>query len=234
MTRTLTGLYDSYEDAVSVIKDLEADGIGEDDVSLLANRAGILHRDDIVAGNEAGVGAEAGATFGAIVGGATGLLAGLGMLAIPGIGPVVAAGWLVTAALGAAGGAIAGGAGGGLIGAMISNGVSEEDAHVYAESVRRGGCLVTARVPDAKVTSTQVIMAKYRQTDTHMRGQAYRETGWSAFDEHAPIYSEPEVMAPRDIYPTKSLSVETGPLPERVVGPPPPPPPATPFGPNGD
>src|SRR6202035_4751124 len=150
----------------------------------LANRSGVLHRADVVAGNEAGVGAEAGAAFGAIVGGTTGLLAGLGMLAIPGIGPVVAAGWLVTAALGAAGGAIAGGAGGGLIGAMISNGVSEEDAHIYAESVRRGGCLVTARVPDGKVASTQAIMARYRQVDSQTRGQAYRETGWSAFDEH--------------------------------------------------
>jgi hypothetical protein len=65
------------------------------------------------------------------VGGAVGLLAGLGLLAIPGIGPVVAAGWLVSTAAGAA----AGGATGGLIGALTQAGVSEEDAHVYAEGV---------------------------------------------------------------------------------------------------
>jgi hypothetical protein len=68
------------------------------------------------------------------------LLAGLGLLAIPGLGPVVAAGWLASTALGA----VAGGAAGGLIGALTAAGVSQEDAHVSAEGIRRGGTLVTA------------------------------------------------------------------------------------------
>ena len=91
-------------------------------------------------------GAAAGAGIGATVGGAAGLLAGLGLLAIPGLGPVVAAGWLVsTAAVAAAGGAT-----GGIIGALSQSGIGEDDAHVYAEGVRRGGTLVTARIPDAR------------------------------------------------------------------------------------
>jgi hypothetical protein len=83
-------------------------------------------------------GAETGAGVGTAVGGAAGLLAGLGLLAIPGVGPVVAAGWLVATAVGA----VAGAATGGLIGGLTGAGVSEDDAHVYAEGVRRGGSLV--------------------------------------------------------------------------------------------
>lgn len=199
MTRTLTGLYDSYDDAAAAVRDLEAAGIGDDQISLLANKAGVLGRKDVIHGNEAGVGAEAGATFGAIVGGATGLLAGLGLLVIPGIGPVLAAGWLAATAAGAAGGALVGGAGGGLIGAMIGNGVSEEDAHVYAESVRRGGCLVTARLPDRKVATAEAILAKHRAVDPDLRGRAYREAGWLAFDPDASVNSEIEATRQREI-----------------------------------
>jgi len=219
MTRTLSGLYDSYDDATCVVKALEESGIDKDDISLLANKSGVLNRTDVVAGTEATTGAEAGATFGAIIGGATGLLAGLGMLVIPGVGPVVAAGWLVATAVGAAGGAIAGGAGGGLIGAMISNGVSEEDAHIYAESIRRGGCLVTARVANNQVASTQLIMAKYRQIDTALRGRAYRETGWNRFDENAPLYTEVEVIDPHHRTPPPAPRVaptQAVPLPTQI------------------
>lgn len=196
MTRTLTGLYDSYDDAAKAVRDLKAAGIGDDQISLLANKAGVLGRKDVTEGNEAGAGAGVGATFGAIVGGTTGLLAGLGFLVIPGIGPVLAGGWLVATAAAAAGGAIVGGAGGGLIGAMINNGVSYEDAHVYAESVRRGGCLVTARVPDSKVATAQTILEKYRAVDPVSRGRAYRDTGWQGFDPNAPVNTEIAVTRP--------------------------------------
>jgi hypothetical protein len=67
-------------------------------------------------------------------------------MAIPGVGPVVAAGWLAATTLGAVTGAVACGAAGGLIGALTDSGVPEEHAHVYAEGVRRGGTLVTARL----------------------------------------------------------------------------------------
>ena len=85
--------------------------------------------------------AGAGAGFGAVAGGALGALTGLGLLAIPGVGPVVAAGWLVATLTGTAAGGAAGGANGGLMQA----GVSKEEADVYAEGLRRGGTVVTAR-----------------------------------------------------------------------------------------
>ena len=74
-------------------------------------------------------------------GGGAGLLAGLGMLALPGIGPVIAAGWLATAIAGA----VADGAAGGVIGALVEAGVSQKDAALYVEGVRRGGTLIAIR-----------------------------------------------------------------------------------------
>jgi len=193
MTRTLTGLYDSHADAASTVRDLEAVGISHEHISLVANNSGERYRSKVREGNEAGTGAGAGAAFGGIVGGGVGLLAGLGMLAIPGVGPVVAAGWLVATAVGVVGGAAVGGAGGGLIGAMIGNGIPEEDAHFYAEGIRRGGTLVTVRVEDHLALKAEAIMHEYRRVDPITRRNAYREAGWTRFDETAPPYTHEEI-----------------------------------------
>jgi len=199
MTRTLTGLYDSYTDAQLAVRDLEVAGINRDQISLVANNTGNRIRSEVREGNEAGTGAEAGAAFGAIVGGGAGLLAGLGMLAIPGIGPIVAAGWLVATAAGAVGGALVGGAGGGVIGAMIGNGIPEEHAHVYAEGVRRGGTLVAVRAEDRLAPTVEAILQKYGRVDPVARGNAYRETGWSRFDENAPPFDDEELGRERRV-----------------------------------
>ena len=65
---------------------------------------------------------------------------------MPGLGPVVAAGWLAAAAAGAA----SVGAAGGIIGLLAEAGVATNEAEVYAESIRRGGSFVSARVPIAE------------------------------------------------------------------------------------
>jgi hypothetical protein len=134
------------------------------------------------------------------VGGGVGLLAGLGMLAIPGVGPVVAAGWLVATAVGAAAGAAAGGATGGIIGAMTESGVPVADAHVYAEGVRRGGALVTARVADDRATAANAILQRSRSVDIGARRTAYRANGWAMFDDKAPLYTEAQVREERNRY----------------------------------
>ena len=89
-----------------------------------------------------------------MAGGIIGLLTGLGLMAIPGVGPVVAAGWLASTAAGVA----AGGAAGGIIGALTQTGASEEDASAYAEGIRRGGTLVSARVPDTDRARYEAIL----------------------------------------------------------------------------
>jgi hypothetical protein len=83
-----------------------------------------------------------GAGIGAALGGAAGLLAGLGAFVLPGIGAVVAAGWLAAAL----GGVDAGGAAGGNNGALVEAGVGQNDAAQFADGVKRGGTLVTIRV----------------------------------------------------------------------------------------
>ena len=104
---------------------------------------------------KAGSGAAAGASVGAALGGGAGLLAGLGLLAIPGLGPVVAAGWLAATAVGA----VAGGAAGGLVGSLTSAGVNPEHAEIYAEGVRRGGSIVTARVDDTLAPRAESLLS---------------------------------------------------------------------------
>ena len=187
MTQTLTSLYDTYDEATRTVADLETAGIPHSDTSIVAS----------VASNAEGVhvsGAGAGAGVGALAGGGAGLLAGLGIMAIPGLGPVVAAGWLAATAVGAIGGA----AGGGLIGGLVEAGISEKDAQVYAEGVRRGGCLVTVRPADSQVETARAILQRHRSVDVMSRRGVYEAEGWREFDPKAAPYTPPQVAAERD------------------------------------
>ncbi|MDP2117330.1 MAG: hypothetical protein Q8J71_08040, partial [Brevundimonas sp.] len=141
-----------------------------------------------------------GAATGGALGAGAGVLAGLGMLAIPGLGPVVAAGWLASTAVGAAVGAAAGGATGGILGALKDAGHSDEEAHVYAEGVRRGGTLVSVKADEADASRLQAILDGRRGFDAATRGAAYRESGWSAFDPDAPAYSTDQIAQERARY----------------------------------
>lgn len=167
------------------MRNLEAAGIPGADIGFVANNGA---GGGNPAASSAGRGAEAGATMGAALGGGAGLLAAMGLLTIPGLGPVVAAGWLATTVVGAAVGAGAGATAGGILGTLIRNGVSEADAHFYAEGVRRGGTLVTVRCDEAKISGVAEIMRRHRPVDRTERRQAYREGGWTAFDEAAPPF----------------------------------------------
>jgi hypothetical protein len=213
MTRTITRLFDSYADAERGVLELERIGVHHNDISLIAHNGdnrheGLVRREpgsfapndgarvedgrtagETKAGEDAGKGAGAGA----VIGGLGGLLAGLGMLAIPGVGPVVAAGWLASTAVGAAAGAVVGGAAGGLVGALQREGVPEEDAHVYAEGVRRGGTLVSARVEDGQVIDAEAALDRANAVNARDRGVVYRESGWSRFDEAAPAYRDERI-----------------------------------------
>lgn len=198
MTQTVSALYDNYDAAISAVNALESSGISAADISMVSNNIDNRYAEDRP--SNAGEDAGKGAGIGAVVGGVGGLLTGLGLLAIPGVGPVVAAGWLVATAVGAAGGAVVGGAAGGLVGSLTGAGVPERDAHFYAEGVRRGGTLVTARVPDARVPAVREILQRFQAVDPAIRGEAYRESGWTSFDENAPPYTPEEVAAERRRY----------------------------------
>ena len=205
---TMSRLYEDYETAARVVAELERDGIPHRDVSIVASNAeGWYDRDRTTSGpdrdhdgrDDRAEGAAAGAGIGATLGGVAGLLAGLGLLAIPGIGPVVAAGWLASTAAMAA----AGGAAGGLIGALTQSGVSEEEAHYYAEGVRRGGTLVTARVPELDRARYEAIMDR-SAVNIRERSAMWERSGWNRFDPNAPAYTPEEIRREREIYRTRT------------------------------
>ena len=205
MAQAITRLFDNHEDAAKAVRDLEAAGVPHSDISLMANNADGRHamRDGKVGDgpdgdNDTAEGAAKGATTGGLIGGGAGLLAGLGMLAIPGVGPVVAAGWLVSTAVGAAAGALAGGATGGVLGALKDAGHSDEDAHVYAEGVRRGGTLVSVRAAnDTDAAAAHRVLDGTGGIDAAARGAAYRQDGWQGFDPAASPYSAEQVNSER-------------------------------------
>jgi hypothetical protein len=199
MARTISRLFDSRTAAVQAVQDLEAAGVDHGRISLISNNADNSYdRAGKVGDNDTAEGAGKGAATGGVIGAAGGLLAGLGMLAIPGLGPVVAAGWLASTAVGAAVGAAAGGAAGGLLGALKDAGHSDEDAHVYAEGVRRGATLVSVKVDatDDAIAVERVLDGRSGVTAA-ARGASYREAGWSRFDETAAPYSAEQVAAER-------------------------------------
>jgi len=172
--RTIARLYDSYDTALAVVRDLEAAGVPFTDISLLANaereRGFVpdMGSGDAVAPENNGT-SGAGAVVGTILGGGAGLLAGIGSLAIPGLGPVVAAGWLVATLTGAGIGA----AGGGLIGALSGVGISEGEATVYAEGVRRGGTLVSVRAEESELHLAEPVFTHYEAGERQQRRTAY-------------------------------------------------------------
>lgn len=213
MSRTVTRLFDSHTEALSAVSELERAGVDHDKISLVSNNAdnwheGHKHPGGHSAGgplgdrngdgeNDVADGAGKGATTGGLLGGAGGLLAGLGMLAIPGLGPVVAAGWLASTAVGAAVGAAAGGATGGLLGALKEAGHSDEEAHVYTEGVRRGGTLVSVKADDGQAERVEQILHQQRGVNATDRGQAYRAAGWERFDHDAQPYTRDQIDTER-------------------------------------
>jgi hypothetical protein len=205
MTTTISRLYNSYAEAKEAVRSLEAAGVKHNDISILASNADNWYSEDrkgdtfpdrdLDGKDDRAEAGRTGAGVGAAIGSAAGLLAGLGLMAIPGVGPVVAAGWLVSTLTGA----VAGGATGGVIGALTQAGVSKEDADIYAEGLRRGGAVVSARVVDADASRLQVLMDRsaVRLAD---RGAAYRKAGWKSFDPNATPYTAEQVRKERDLY----------------------------------
>lgn len=185
---TISKVYDSWDQAQSAVRALQANGTPASEISVVANK----YIDDryatdrdirAVAPDEpsaTGIGTGAGAA----VGGGVGLLTGMGLMAIPGLGPVVAAGWLAATAAGAAAGA----ATGGIVGALVDSGEDDTTANVYAETVRRGGTMVTVRTDETRRPDVEKVLNRYQPIDHKSRAAEYGASGWRAFDEKAGPY----------------------------------------------
>lgn len=186
---TITRVYNSYSEAAEAVSALELAGIASSNISLIANKTVSSEYDEVDDVSEAGTGLG----VGAVAGGTVGLLTGLGLLAIPGLGPVVAAGWLAATAVGA----VAGGAVGGIVGALVSAGVPEEHAEVYSEAVRRGGTLVSVKADASQSQTVHDILDRHDPVDPVSRAVEYRNSGWTKFDPDAPAYTRSETSAER-------------------------------------
>jgi len=143
--KAVLGLVTTSSQATTIVDELRTSGFGTNDISvLLPDKNG--SRDFAHEHNtKAPEGAIAGVSAGGVLGGTLGLLAGIGALAIPGLGPFIAAGPIMAAL----GGAAAGAAVGGVTGALVGMGIPEIEARKYEGKIKGGNILMAVHVEDS-------------------------------------------------------------------------------------
>jgi hypothetical protein len=147
MKNSVIGIVESQVQAERIVDELQTSGVALSDISvLLPDKRGtkdFAHEHN----TKAPEGAIAGVGAGGAVGGTFGLLAGIGAIAIPGVGPLIAAGPLLAALSGAAAGAAIGG----VTGALVGMGMPEIEAKTYDGKIRGGNILVAAHTADGEM-----------------------------------------------------------------------------------
>src|SRR3989454_9710558 len=145
MAKAVLGLVDSEGQAERIVDGLKAAGFSNNDISVLCpDKAGtrdFAHEQH----TKAPEGAATGAGTGGVLGGALGWMVGIGALAIPGLGPFIAAGPIMAALSGAAAGAALGG----VTGALIGMGIPEYEAKQYEGKLREGNLLISVHAEDS-------------------------------------------------------------------------------------
>ena len=141
--KAVVGIARNELQAVHIVEELQNAGFAPDNISLLVPESG-----DRALGHEKSTkmpeGASAGAAAGGVLGGALGMLAGVGSIAIPGLGAFIAAGPILAALGGAAAGATAGG----LTGALVGLGMPEYEAKQYESRLVGGNLLISVHTED--------------------------------------------------------------------------------------
>ena len=140
------GIVKTHSQAEKIVEDLQEAGFPVSEISVLLPDNEGKHDIGHVKATKAPEGATTGATTGGVTGGVLGLLAGVGALAIPGVGPFIAAGPIMAALSGAAVGATTGGVVGGLIGL----GIPEIEAKRYEEKLKKGNYLVAVHTDESE------------------------------------------------------------------------------------
>jgi hypothetical protein len=163
------GLYESRSSAEQGVDSLIASGFRPEDISaLLPENAGtkdFAHEKH----TKAPEGATTGAGTGAVLGGTLGLLAGIGALAIPGLGPFIAAGPIMATLAGAG----AGGALGGLVGALVGMGIPEYEAKRYEGLIKEGHILLSVHCDNSEwVGRAKDILKKTGANDISSTGES--------------------------------------------------------------
>jgi hypothetical protein len=140
MSQSVFCIANNRGQAERIVERLQAQGFSSSDISVLLPDTGGTGGFGHVKSTKASEGIAVGATTGGVAGGALGLLAGIGALAIPGLGPFIAAGPLMAALSGAAIGATTGG----LVGGLVGLGIPEIEAKRYEDKLKKGNYLISA------------------------------------------------------------------------------------------
>jgi hypothetical protein len=146
MSKSVFGIATTQGQAERIVEHLQAEGFATSEISVLMPDTGGTRDIGHVKATKAPEGATTGAATGGATGGAIGLLAGIGALAIPGVGPFIAAGPI----MGALSGAAVGAAGGGVIGGLIGLGIPEIEAKRYDEKLKKGNYLVAVHADESE------------------------------------------------------------------------------------
>jgi uncharacterized membrane protein len=184
--RTIVGVYETEQEAITAIEDLIKQGYSKEEISVIGKN--LNHVSNVT--EETGTAAEETAATGAITGGAlggiTGLLAGIGALAIPGIGPIIAAGPIATTLMGA----LTGAGVGGLTGALIGLGIPDDQAKYYGNSVKEGKILVLVKQRGYPANDIEQRMPPEMEIDpTPVSGGVTDETRFDPIKERNPALS---------------------------------------------
>src|ERR1022692_4735052 len=159
----------SREQANRIVDQLKAADFSNNDISVLFPDKGTTRDFAHEKNTKAPEGAVAGAGTGGVIGGALGWIAGIGALAIPGVGPFIAAGPIMAALSGVAVGAAVGGIAGGLIGL----GIPEIEAKRYEGKVKAGNLLISVHTEDSKeISRAKDIFTKAGAQDICTTGEA--------------------------------------------------------------
>jgi hypothetical protein len=146
MSKSVFGIVTSRGQAERIVEQLQAQGFAASEISVLMPDTGGTRDLGHVKATKAPEGATSGAATGGVAGGVIGLLAGIGALAIPGVGPLIAAGPIMAALSGSAVGAFTGG----IVGGLIGLGIPEIEAKRYEEKLKKGNYLIAVHTHESK------------------------------------------------------------------------------------
>lgn len=161
MNKKIVGVFHTEYEASQAIEDLKSHGFLTEDISVIARNKRDVEAINEETGTKAPEGMASGAATGGLLGGVTGLLAGIGALAIPGIGPIIAAGPIAATLTGAAIGAGTGG----LVGGLIGLGIPEDEAESYENYVDEGRILVMVDADDTRVSDVYSVFRNHNSAN---------------------------------------------------------------------
>jgi len=168
--RTISAVLKEEQQVDNVVRRLIDRGVAQDHISVMGQNfqsqtriSGFITKKDVVLG-----GLRTGAVFGSLFGSLLSLFTGMGVLFIPFIGSVVAAGPITSVLLGAASGAIAGSAGAGLASALATLGMPKEKAAIYETRVKAGEFLLMVEVPADKSGEYQLLIESAGGEEIHI------------------------------------------------------------------